>query len=161
MQFFVPGEPVPDQKRSTWAGGTPRRYCPAVLKRWRDVVALMSRSEAPREPLTGPVRLSAVFFLPRPGDHFINRDGKRLREGAPTLHYLQHKDLDNLLKPIMDTLTDERWWIDDGQVSAFGDIYKAWSAEPGVAVKVAEIPEANFVPQWALDLRDGWGPAAR
>ena len=156
IEFFVLGDPVPDQKRSAWVGDKPRRYSPKRLKAWRDVIGLASMPHTPDTPVDGPIRLSAVFFFARPKTHYINGDGVRLKDGAPEMHSLKHKDIDNLLKPVMDTLTSERWWHDDGQVCSIGDSCKAWSSVPGVAVRVERIADPT-VPQWGLDLRESLG----
>ena len=80
-------------------------YTPRTAEAWKAAVkaAFMSRLK----PKIGiPVYLTARFYLPRP---------KRVKPDAVMPH-TGKPDLDNLLKSVMDDLTDIEVWKDDSRV---------------------------------------------
>lgn len=92
-----------------------------------------------REPLEGPVVVELLFRLPRPKGHYVNRDGIRLREGAPTLH-AQIPDLDKLIRAVLDGLTKGQVWRDDGQVAELR-ARKVWTDQGDEGVQIVVTTE--------------------
>ena len=71
---------------------------------------------APKQPLTAPLRIIIVFYMPRPKAHF--RTGKFKNELKPD-QPIQHSnipDLDNLVKLVCDSL-NRVFYKDDSQIS--------------------------------------------
>jgi crossover junction endodeoxyribonuclease RusA len=76
---------------------------------WKsEVIGEAMRSKLPRG-ITGPIRLFVSFEMPRP---------KRLKEAQASPH-VNVPDLDNLLKAVMDALSEYGVWKDDRQVVEF------------------------------------------
>ncbi len=63
-------------------------------------------------PLSGAIRLSCIFNIPRPKSHYTT---KGIKKNAPAAH-VQKSDLDNLVKFVMDCLNRCNVWGDDCQV---------------------------------------------
>lgn len=80
-------------------------YNPGSADEWKEQVkaAFLPRI---RQPISGPVFLQVCFFLPRP---------KRLKGDIPVPH-ISKPDTDNLLKAVMDAMTDVGVWKDDALV---------------------------------------------
>jgi Holliday junction resolvase RusA-like endonuclease len=61
-----------------------------------------------RPPITGPVRLRVDFYLPRP---------KGMKDtGEQNIPHVKKPDADNLLKAVMDAMTEAGVWEDDALV---------------------------------------------
>ena len=71
-----------------------------------------------------PVRLSVMFFMPIPPSISNKEAGER----ADSPHTFENSDIDNLLKLVMDAMTDVVW-VGDGQVYSV-HTEKHW-AKPG------------------------------
>ena len=94
-----------------------------AVKPWREAVKwaaleILRRCEpdVTWEPLTGPIRVDAVFRFPRPKSHY--RTGKHageLRADAPTFKSSK-PDGEKLERSTYDALTDAGVWRDDAQV---------------------------------------------
>ena len=95
--FEVPG--IPQPQGSARARNVPGRSYPIVftdnpkLKAWRHTVAKSARVAHRGDPMTGPVRIVAEFYLPRP---------KALRGDRA---HVTRPDTDKLLRGIGDALT--------------------------------------------------------
>jgi Holliday junction resolvase RusA-like endonuclease len=120
MTFFVAGTPkaTPRVKACRFGQGS-RVYTPKTADDWKYCVQQAALKEksiffGDRTPFAeGPVELELNFFLARPKSHF-NKKG--LKPKAPT--YSESKpDNDNLMKCIMDALTNASLWRDDAQVA--------------------------------------------
>lgn len=114
----VSGLPAPQGSKSAFIvwpkGGKPRavltdgkKGSPGRVKldAWRAAVKAAADDQNPEPPLEGPVRLRAVFYLPRPKSY-------------PRWRWLawQKPDLDKLARSTMDGLTEGLVWTDDAQV---------------------------------------------
>jgi Holliday junction resolvase RusA-like endonuclease len=125
--FRVRGIPIPQgSARPFIAGGRARiaTKSPALMA-WRHAIATAAAGAMGERPvLTGPVRLSATFSLPRPPS--IPR--KRI---YPTTK----PDLDKLVRALLDGLTGVVL-VDDKLVVSFGNVDKAYGDVPGVSVLV-------------------------
>ena len=111
IQFTVLGEPQPlVRHRSTRFGHV---YNPSGAD--QKLFLQKSLSFLPHQPLTDPLRLEVSFFFARPKAHY--RSGKHahiLREDSP-IWCTNRKDLDNLVKFVMDALNGHAY-VDDRQV---------------------------------------------
>ena len=111
IQFTVLGEPQPlVRHRSTRFGHV---YNPSAAD--QKLFLQKSLSFLPHQPLTDPLRLEVSFFFSRPKAHY--RSGKHahiLREDSP-IWCTNRKDLDNLVKFVMDALNGHAY-VDDRQI---------------------------------------------
>ena len=112
MYFIVKGKPKPlIRHRDNMYGG---KYDPSKQDKNNFLYQIMRY--APKQPLTEPLRIIIVFYLPRPKYHF--RTGKikhLLKPNHPILHS-KIPDLDNLVKFVCDALNGV-FYKDDGQIS--------------------------------------------
>jgi Holliday junction resolvase RusA-like endonuclease len=84
------------------------------LASWKRAVADKAGASG-SDLFEGAVRLSARFFLPRPGGHFgTGRNAGMLRPSAPTWPAVK-PDVDKLARAVLDALTGTLW-RDDKQV---------------------------------------------
>lgn len=114
-QLFVLGLPKGQPRVKAYArGGRAGVYDPGTADAWKNSVAMAATAAglSGRE-FVGGVDLSIAFAFPRPKAHFGR--GGWLKGSAPWLH-TSRPDADNLLKAVMDALTDVRVWRDDAQV---------------------------------------------
>ena len=140
VSFIVYGDPVPQPRaRITTRGRFAHAYTPKkhpihayralVAKEWKTPwVAL------PRDPFSGPVTVSLVFYLERPASH-LKKDGSP-KASAPLY---PRPDVDNLAKAVLDALTDAGAWADDSQVVSLG-VRKKWSQVAHTLITIAESP---------------------
>ncbi len=90
-----------------------------------------------RRPISGPVRLHVVFFMP------CTKQRKRVRKPAPRKWYEGKKDLSNMVKAIEDAM-NEVVWHDDRQVVTMGRVEAiecAQGEEPRTAVMVEPLED--------------------
>ena len=90
-------------------GGRPIRYLSDLAKKFKKnaQAAVLDQLGGWAQPLTGPVRLTVTFF----------GRNKRLY------------DIDNRVKPLLDALTENKIWLDDGQVNEL-HVYRGPIAPP-------------------------------
>jgi Holliday junction resolvase RusA-like endonuclease len=82
----------------------------------------------------GPISLLATFYMPIPKNG--KSRGKKVREGQ---FHTSTKDLDNLIKGLLDSL-NEIAFVDDKQVcQIYGE--KVYSMNPGIAFEIWELEE--------------------
>ena len=122
--FFVYGIPKAQPRpRMTKTGHV---YTPDSAQEWKETVS--DECLARRRPIImSPVKLTVTFYFPVP------KTSKRLEMHYP--HTVKH-DSDNLLKAVMDAMTDARVWKDDALV--FAHKAEKWysKASPGAQIKV-------------------------
>lgn len=111
-RFRVEGEPVPEPRPRAYVAPSGRAsvYKTKRAKDWARTVLVSARHARPPVPIAGPVTVVAVFHFRRP---------LRLSRKSDPPGLIPHvckPDLDNLLKPVLDALTRDRWWRDDSQV---------------------------------------------
>ena len=115
--LIIPGKPYPLKRaRRMKFGGM---FDPKENVEAKKLVAQIARL-AIRNPIEGPVSLSAVFEFERPKSHY----GKTLKASAPVYH-TQRPDVDNLIKTVLDGLNGIAWKDDAQVVSVSGE--KVWS----------------------------------
>lgn len=86
------------------------------VKPWRDSVA-WGVADKVSEPLTGPLRLSIAFYLPRP---------KSAKRGALPTTY---PDLSKLIRATEDALVDGGLIADDKLIVEYGPMLKRYSGD--------------------------------
>lgn len=126
--FFVAGIPQPQGSKTGFVVGGRAVVVdknPGALKPWRkQVAAIAGKSDLPQ--LDGPVRVHAVFVLPKPKS--VKRDLPHVRP-----------DLDKLARALLDGITDAGVWKDDSQVVEL-DTSKVYGDAPGVHVVITKVP---------------------
>ena len=124
-------------------------YTPTQAKTWKALVAQAAQAEPdfPKAPWAGPVHLYVAFYLPRPKRLYRKKDPQGPM-WAPTR---SRNDCDNLLKAVMDALSDGGLWRDDGQVVTVA-VSKAYHARDEGPHAIIEVSELVSEPRW---LRDG------
>lgn len=142
--FWAAGVPIPQGSKRIGRAG--RRGRPIlindnddVLKPWREVVAYAAREAMAGAPaLNGPVDVSLVFFMPRPGGHY-KPDGS-LRASAPEWPAVK-PDVDKLERAVFDGMTVGGLWVDDSRAVVVRKVkkYAALPHQAGVAVVATEI----------------------
>ncbi len=120
ISFFVQGEPKgqPRPRASTFRnGGRPRIFDPGTAENWKSLIAYEAKNFAAQFPIQQAICLAVDFHFARPKAHFRFRRGllAGLKESAPAWKEAK-PDIDNLLKAVMDALTQIGAWHDDAQV---------------------------------------------
>jgi Holliday junction resolvase RusA-like endonuclease len=118
-----------------------RVYDPGTAEAWKSAIAVAFRKKfdgldpKPTLPIVGDVSLRMRFMFQRPKSHYrTGQHSAELRPDAPDWH-TSKPDLDNLVKAVMDALTNIGIWRDDSQV-AFMEAAKWWSSLGGAAISV-------------------------
>lgn len=138
--FFVNGDPKAQPRPRAFAmtlanGKTQTRvYDPHTAEGWKSLVAHAARPHAPKEPLTGPMRVDMIFEFRRPKSHYLKVG---LRDDAPVYH-TSKPDRDNCEKAVLDCLTQLGFWKDDSQVCD-GEIKKIYGDLPGLNILITQI----------------------
>ena len=110
------------------AGGRPRFYDTAKLKRARTQFETLLAAHRPDAPIDGPVELSVDWRFATKS----HKDGT-WRTTRP--------DTDNLQKLLKDCMTRTRFWIDDAQVCV-ETVTKRWAKQnPGIRIKVVSLDD--------------------
>lgn len=105
------------------------------VKAWR---ALTHAAAIKHEPILGPVKVVAVFYLPRPKGHYgTGRNALILKPSAPE-HPAVKPDADKLLRSTLDALTTSGLIEDDARViSVTGTKHYAPGAlQPGATITI-------------------------
>ena len=115
VDFFVAGIPKAQPRVKAFVrGGHAGIYTPDSAESWKQSVRRETVANAPESLVVHPVRVSMDFFLPRPKAHH-KRDGS-VKSNSPVWH-CKKPDLDNLIKAVVDAITDTRCiWLDDSQI---------------------------------------------
>lgn len=95
------------------------------------------------DPLTGPLEVVVVFYLPRPGYHF--RTGKRAHELKPNAPaYVDKKpDVDKLLRSTLDGLKEAGVYRDDAQVADARGVKRYADAATGARITITPLTGAT------------------
>jgi Holliday junction resolvase RusA-like endonuclease len=137
IDLRIRGEPVPQPRVKGRIAGRPGQqfiqiYTPSTADEWKASVRESARRVMGNRTAVGPLRVCAQFLMPRPGSHYLTA-------GLRT---------DNLVKAVLDALTDAGAWQGDGQVCQLyaEKRYTPALAEPGARVLVSRVvPE--FMPE--------------
>jgi len=147
ITFFVYGTPIAQPRvRACIRGKHAGVYDPGTANEWKNNVMSCGTTAAYRpdnatkfEIMTGPVRLTLHFYLPRPKHH--SRSNGELKPTAPSWH-TSKPDLDNLTKAVKDAITQIGViWADDSQVgiSWSEKIYADQKHQAGVRVTIEKL----------------------
>lgn len=112
-----------------------RVYDAGTAEGWKSCVAAASLPHRPASPLTGPVALVVEFLLPRPKNRCRRADNPGL------VHCTTKPDIENLVKAVMDAMTQCGWWVDDSQVVEL-EASKCWheiGGRPGAVIRVRDL----------------------
>lgn len=78
----------------------------------------------PQQPISEPIELKLTFQMPRP---------KSLKKG--TIYHTKRPDLDNLIKAVLDALTQAGMWADDNLIYNM-QANKIYSDKTGVMIEI-------------------------
>lgn len=126
IQVFVPGVAQPQGSKNAYLRG---KRCVLVeanknLPVWRAFVQdKLEEANAGCEPMTGPVSLTAIFFMPKP---------KSVTRALPSVK----PDLDKLIRAIGDSATKAGVIADDSQICEIvaHKVYEAEGLPRGVLI---------------------------
>ena len=113
MYFIVEGRPKPQIRHKFSYGRTYDPSCKDKEEFLQKVIEL-----APKPPITAPIRVMLIFYMPRPKYHFKTKAGKpisKLKPNQPEFHIFT-PDLDNLVKMVCDSLNGV-FYKDDSQIA--------------------------------------------
>jgi len=110
ISFTVYGEPTPLSRHMLSKG---RMYNPSGMHQRE--FAKACESFLPLKPLEGPIEAKMIFYFSRPKYQFrTGRNSHLLKDGISNWHSTR-KDLDNLIKFVLDSL-NKKAYLDDSQV---------------------------------------------
>jgi len=112
--FQVLGEPSAQMRhRSFQRGNFKGNYDPSMGKK-NDFIYII-QEKAPKEPLTGPIGITIIFYFGRPNSHYgTGKKKEMLKDNAPEFH-TSRKDLDNCVKFATDSM-NHVFYKDDSQI---------------------------------------------
>ena len=151
IEFSVVGVPRPAGSKKAFVNPKTGRANLADVSgekgtAWRSDVRSEAMAAYQGPPLSGPVTLLVVFFMPRPQRHY--RTGKLahlLRDDAPTFH-TSAPDATKLLRGLEDSLKSIAW-IDDSQV-AHQCVWKVYGEAPGARVLITKATPVDYNGNW-------------
>jgi Holliday junction resolvase RusA-like endonuclease len=114
-----------------------RVYTPGSAEEFKSNVATAARDLRPASPILGPVRVTTRLLFPRPKNHFGKKGN--LKDNAPH-HHISKPDCENVLKAILDALTQLGFWHDDSQVCD-EHTTKEYSDTPGAVIAIESLAE--------------------
>jgi Holliday junction resolvase RusA-like endonuclease len=123
-------------------GGTFVRPASPATKKWEKLVKeeakkIMGHETRARPPLSGPVKVTARFFMPRPKNHYDSKG--KLKWWSP-MYSAVRPDLDKLERALNDGLMPYVL-SDDGQIVAHDTckVYVLEGQEPHVSIEIREL----------------------
>ena len=120
--------------RASCRGGFARMYLPTdhPVHAFKQAVKTAIREQAPRlQVQAGPLKLSVLFRF---------RATRKVQRGTART---ERPDLDNLLKAVMDAMTEARVWHDDAQVTTI-EATKMRDEVPGVSILLRTVPDGEL-----------------
>ena len=114
IRIEIPGKPIA-KKRPRFA----RRGKFVVTYSDQETEAgkwlLSARQQYTGQPLTGPLYISTIFYMPRPKGHFGSGKNAGIKKTSAPDYHISKPDIDNLLKFVYDCLNGLAW-ADDAQL---------------------------------------------
>ena len=131
--IFIHGLPVAQPRtKATSRGKFAGVYTPKTADVWKACIIQAIRADE-WVISEGPLDLTATFMLPRPKSHY--RANGDLKKSAPIMH-TKKPDLDNLIKAVMDAMTQAGVWRDDSEVSTIRSSKRYASAPNKTGVRI-------------------------
>jgi len=133
LNYFlnIAGTPTPKSVRFSRFGS----YNSKKVRDWMTVVRDIGTAEIASKGLTAkegtPVTIVVTAYMPMP-----KATAKKRQEGLVGVPHLKKPDVDNLLKPVVDGLTEAGMWVDDNQVWSM-KIQKVYCRQGEQRVEVA------------------------
>jgi Holliday junction resolvase RusA-like endonuclease len=145
LAVHIPGEPRGQGSLrlvTAQSGKEQASYSNEVVNHRNLAVGILAKAWTDQPAMTGPIGIRAVFTFPRPASHYLpagraGRTERELREDAPDWHTNQ-RDLDKLLRLILDAGTIARIYEDDGQVVLIRAM-KVYGETGGSEIEVHEL----------------------
>ena len=134
MIIHVAGLPAPQGSKRHVGNGVMIESSKALMP-WREAVKWAALTALAVEgcetpPITGPVRVVAIFKFPRPKSHYrTGRNAHLLRDDAPE-YKSSAPDVDKLSRSTFDALADAGVFRNDAQIARL-DATKVYSDSPG------------------------------
>lgn len=101
---------------------------------WNILAPIREKLDA---PLCGPVYVRIVLVWP-----WLSGTSARLKRGCEGIPKTHKPDLDNLCKILLDTMTRQQFWADDGQIASLQ--VSKWHGERGeLQVEIGNIVRAG------------------
>lgn len=129
IRVFIPGHPKPQGSKTiakTRDGHTYLREANSKTIPWREVVTKHLRPLA-GDKLTGPVRVSLHFFMPKPA-----------KPNHPEPISARTYDIDKLSRSCLDAITKAGIWIDDRQCISLHAKKSYVVEDPGVTITIED-----------------------
>lgn len=133
LDLVVYGEPIPLMRHRVARG---HMYNP--VKNLQTQFAEACLEYLPINPLEGALEVQLIFYFKRPKSHY--RTGKyssELKASAP-VHHTGTKDLDNLVKFVLDAL-NKKAYKDDGQICSIYTHKFYTNYDPRIVIKIKKI----------------------
>jgi Holliday junction resolvase RusA-like endonuclease len=150
LQLYFPGEPKAIQsvrfvRRGEGDDQFVATYQPKKNIEWKNYIRLTGNRQLPSgfRVIRGPVKVDVVFLFPVPKSWPQYK--RREMENGYIFYKTTRPDLnDNLMKGLIDALT-ELVWLDDSQIVRVTS-EKIYGTEPGIKIKIYELPEFRAAP---------------
>lgn len=132
IEFAVFGVPIPLQRHRVSRGVI---FNPS---RKEQLAFSASSRRYIEKPFDGPVEATLLFYFPRPKSHYgTGRNKDILKDNSP-IWFTKRKDLDNLIKFVLDSLNGQAYF-DDSQIVSI-HAYKFYTCEePRVQIRLRKV----------------------
>ena len=111
MYFIVEGKPKPQIRHKHSFRGT---YDPSKKDKKKFLQKVIEL--APKPPITAPIRVILIFYMPRPKYMFRTGKFKGMLKPNQPIQHSKTPDIDNLCKYVLDALNGV-FYKDDSQIS--------------------------------------------
>ena len=140
IRFFVPGVPKPGGSKTGFYNKKLNRVLMVDASKntdWKNAVRYFCIQSFTGEPLSGSLKLTISFAMPRPQNHYGTGKKKEiLKENAANYH-ISRPDIKKLIRSTEDALTGILWH-DDAQI-VIQMTEKIYSTTPGAWIVVETI----------------------